>query len=86
MSNTESPPTIEQMWSDFWRMANPNRPGRKASSEIRIAYYAGCHNMLHQMLKMLRSGEANSAAWSATWNQWSAELTRHSDDYNAGRV
>jgi hypothetical protein len=57
--------TIQQTWDIFWRQATRNRPGRKAPSEVRVAHYAGCHNMLDQMLIMMRSGEATSDAWAA---------------------
>jgi hypothetical protein len=78
--------TIQQMWEIFWRQATRNRPGRKVPSEVRAAYYAGCHNMLDQMLIMMRSGEATPGAWAAVWQKWADELGQFSEDYNAGKV
>jgi hypothetical protein len=67
-------PAIQEMWDIFWRQATRNRPGRKVPSEVRAAYYAGCHNMLDQMLTMMRSGETTSDAWGAVWQKWADEL------------
>ena len=79
-------PTIEQMWNDFLKKATRNRPGRKIPDEVRPAYYAGCHSMLDNMLKMMHSGEPNAGDWAAAWQKWADELGQYSKDYNDGKV
>ena len=81
----ENNQTIEQMWKNFVRQATRNSPGRAVSGEVRAAYYAGCHNMLGNMLSMMRSGEATPGAWAAAWQKWSDELAQFSQDYNDGK-
>ena len=78
--------TVEQMWEAFLRQATRNRPGRKVSSEVRIAYYAGCHNTLAKILAMFRAGEAKSGEWPALVRKWSDEVTQFSNDYRDGKV
>jgi hypothetical protein len=78
--------SVEQMWQAFLRQATRNRPGRKLPIEVRVAYYAGCHNMLAEVLAMLREGEESSSEWRAVFNRWSDELTKFSDDYRDGKI
>ena len=62
--------TVKEMWETFLRQAARNRPGRKVPVEWRVAYYAGCHNMLAKMLAMLRAGEAKPGEWAAAWQKF----------------
>jgi hypothetical protein len=78
--------TVEQMWEAFLHQATRNRPGRKVPIEVRLAYYAGCHNMLAKILALFRAGEAKSGEWQALFRKWSDELTQFSNDYRDGKV
>jgi len=76
--------SIEEMCAAFWRTATRNRPGRKTPPEVRAAYYAGCYNMLDEMIKMLRAGDSGN--WGAVWQKWVDETVKFAEDYNAGKV
>lgn len=77
--------TIAQMWETFIRGATRNRPGRKVPIEVRVAYYAGCHSMLDNILKTLHTGEANPGSLAPTWQRWSDELFQFLKDYGEGK-
>jgi hypothetical protein len=78
--------TVEQMWKDFWRDANPNRPGRKVRDEVQVAYYAGCHTMLAKMMALLRLGDRPQSEFRSLFQKWGDEMEKFVNDYNAGSV
>jgi hypothetical protein len=78
--------TIEQMWKNFWRDANPNRPGRKAPAEVRVAYYAGCHTMLAKMMALFRESAGSDQEWKLLFQKWGGEMETFVADYNAGKT
>lgn len=74
--------TIEEMWTAWLAAATRGmRLSRAEAARVRIAYYAGAHNMVARVLSALRTEGADVDYIRGIMSEASDELRRFSEAY-----